>query len=583
VNQRKPGGFTCTVTLRRKNPKTNEVESVVLRPPLSSESPVRIEKETAGEAKHYAAVRPRLVLCNISPLLNGFCISVLLRSTLCLEQVPSAFSAETFIATELLLQFSNMLRLHMALPPPARDYWAALEIEKKKTSEKNAWMWAADPFTAASSAAQAVPSNGVNSPASLSRASTPGPAGPSKPLPSVRAWREAPTVRMSPVLRDLVESTIRTMAARFPSALQDFDSGNSDAQAFDNDPFMKHFVALGFRRGYVESALANIPLSARSNESLLQQLLVYTPEDDLPEMYKSRRPADADVRFETTLDVAERWMVDRICKEAGYPRDVVEDIVRSKQVGTNQGKALDLLGQRLIGETAENDQGEIETGIEERRSDETIALQALYDDRFIRHSETDFAIRISIDDRHVKDDVSLRVFFHDGSNYPSASTTPTLPTLFVSSETLPAYIRLHLTYLVLRHARDELADILETGQGGVVAELVEYLSTVLPSVVDHPPDARAVISRLYDTSAPISNAPAEASSSSSQRALLTRQPHRSSTRKTPSASNEELRRTFNKLQETSGYQAMLQARKNLPAWKLRNQLVDLIQSNRVVM
>jgi ATP-dependent RNA helicase DHX57 len=392
---------------------------------------------------------------------------------------------------------------------------------------------------------------------------------------------------MSPALRDLVESIIRTMAARFPSAISSFDG--TEMSDDEGGPLLQHFLGLGFRRGYVESAFASTAPQARSKESLLQHLLVHVPEDDLPDVYRDRKPADADVRFETTLDVAERWMVDRICKEAGYPRDIVQRVV--KDVGNNQGRVLDRLGRLLIGETEESGgQGEeeTETGIEERRADEEIALQALYDERFVWHSETCFDILVvPSGDTHVKDTVSLRAFFHPDSTYPfasSSSTLPSLPTVFVISDTLPAYIRLHLTSLVLRYARSDLADLLESGQGGVVAELVEYLSAVYPDIVDHPPDSRQVFSSLYGL--PSSTAKSPGASSPSQNKKLTRggrRPHRPNARVATSAEHEELKRAFEKLELASGYQAMLEKRKSLPAWTLRDQLVHLIQQNRVVM
>jgi len=77
--------WTASVILRRKQPKTGETETVHMRPPAGPGG-VSVEKPTAMEAKHFAAVYA-------------------------------------------LFRFSNNLRLNLQLPPQTRGEWPAATSE----------------------------------------------------------------------------------------------------------------------------------------------------------------------------------------------------------------------------------------------------------------------------------------------------------------------------------------------------------------------------------------------------------------------------------------------------------------------
>ena len=155
-----------------------------------------------------------------------------------------------------------------------------------------------------------------------------------------------------------------------------------------------------------------------------------------------------------------------------------------------------------------------------------------------------------------------------------------MPTCFVRSTTLPPYICLHLTALLHEHMRsDAMADVVLSGGGGVVSELVEHVAAIWRGAVDHPPDPSAVeanLRRRSEVAVPLVNGKAASSASPRPRASFVPRPLRNN-----ASVNKMLADQLRSSASSPAHRAMLEVRRKLPAWAMRDELVDLIASNRV--
>lgn len=465
--------------------------------------------------------------------------------------------------------------------------------------------------------------------ASTSRSSTPlhAPANTSHSARTDKHWSEAPEVRMPTALRDLVEETIRSMMHRFPSTSLAIDeSGFSDLSIAspstpEDDSILQELTTLGFRKGHTLNALSYVHSARNSGRSdpllrsisslplrvaVLEYLHLHTPEEDLPPSFRTSRPADATARIATNKDseaLANSWKAEALARETGMPIGIVEKAMRESE--GEEGVAVDLMVRRLMGWSEGEEEilsdvsyldglvmsraeGAQDTELVERRNDELAALEGIFGET-CRRTDKGIEILVSSNRRRrqdsTADQVILRVLFHPASLYPTPSSeteSPNLPTFYVYSSTLPAYIRLHLTALIasqLTNKDSSWMDLAKGGYGGLVCEMANHLQEVFQEAIENPPDSREVLSKLLGSRI----APTlESNAGTKQKKDLKPKfrPFRPSI--TPQA-QEMLRQKLEDNSKKPGYGAMLGVRMKLPAWSMREEIVELIKSNRVVI
>ncbi|GAA5824016.1 hypothetical protein JCM3770_004992 [Rhodotorula araucariae] len=613
-----PGTWTASVTLRRKHPKKpGEIETVYMRPPPPP-SQIAVEKPNAMEAKHWAAVYALFRFSN-NMRLN--------------MQLPPA-TRDYWAALE---------KEKAASTPNKQWLWSITPFETAAAAPPPP---AAAPASAtpSSGVSSGRPSRSGSPLVNLASASS-STAGPSSraptPAPLPKSWSEAPEVRMPTALRDLVERTIRDALPDLEesdAALAEHDdhadAGSGDGAA--TPPVRSaaevalegEFVALGFRRGHVLRALAYVRsgtgAAAPARNDVLAHLHLLVPESDLPAAFRDARPADATIRNATARDAGELgriWQAERIARELGTPVDWVRtemDAARAASAGEVadeelEGMVVDVLARRLMdvpldAEDDERDKlgeealrvswattagpsslsAEEKDELRQRRDDELLGLEGLFGARFRRTKD---GIEIAIP--HKGDRVSLRVLFHPASLYPSTHVPPdpvALPSFFIASPTLPPYIRLHLHTLLATQFRPSVAqdgaawlELAEAGYGGVVGEMVSFLEARVGAAVDNPPDAREVMDRLVP---PALRIQAPRPGEVGMRVTRAQQAQRRGAPRRLRASPEQqaaLKRAFEELARSDGYQRMLDVRKKLPAWSMREKIVELIRNQRVVI
>lgn len=409
------------------------------------------------------------------------------------------------------------------------------------------------------------------------------------------------------------------MMQRFPSAVleatRDMSATASTAAsgvstpALDVDSLKTQLITLQFRPAHINSCLSALSAaharlhssSSSTNDPLvlslsilspleaaIEWLLLHLPEDDLPPRY---RPSASSADFITGASVKEGgknalvigWLADKLVKQAGFPRKAVDQVLESE---IRESAALDKLGRRLCGWTDQEGDGlewaGDEVAEEDRRiarEEEVLAVEAVLGERFEQISPTEFSVTIG----EGGDTIVLHVLFDEHSPYPSPSFPSSPPSFYLSSPTLPAYMRLHLHRSMLSQFRDpersDLTSVLESGNGGAILSMIEHLETTLPDVIASPPDVGEVTKYLIPKVEDV--LPEVAQRQQQRNGTRRRGPAK---RRIPTAADEERVRKIQKdMQGHRGWESMLADRRKLPAWAEKDRINTDLASNRVLV
>lgn len=334
-------------------------------------------------------------------------------------------------------------------------------------------------------------------------------------------------------------------------------------------------------------------------EAAIEWLLLHVPEDDLPGRY---RPSSSSADFITGANpktggkdaLVKGWLTDKLVKQAGFPRKAVEKLL---EVEERESVALDILGRRLCGwESGEDGWGAEEYGDgwtgdekerEERqqhREEEIMALQAVLGERYEETSAISFTVHIGQEITGGNDALTLHIIFDEASPYPSASYPTHAPAFYLTSDTLPAYIRLHLHSQLLRQFRDperhDLRSVLESGWGGAVLSMVEYLETTLVEVLENPPDVGEVTKYLVPK---VEEVVPRAEKDKQQKKKQRSQRERGERRAPTKEDEERVKRKWQEMLDHPEYEKMMCDRMSLPAWKEKDNITGALKDSRVLV
>lgn len=170
------------------------------------------------------------------------------------------------------------------------------------------------------------------------------------------------------------------------------------------------------------------------------------------------------------------------------------------------------------------------------------------------------------------------------SPYPSASHPSTPPPFYLTSTTLPSYIRLHLHAILLRQFqepdREDLRGTLESGEGGVVFGMVEYLEGVWETVLEDPPSVGVVAQFLVPKLPPAAPRPARSNGAKPK----SKQVRTQRARRVPSADEQAAYKArTEEWQNSRPFQRVLEGRQSLPAWKQKDAFLQALETNRVLV
>ncbi|KAL4912272.1 P-loop containing nucleoside triphosphate hydrolase protein [Aspergillus aurantiobrunneus] len=497
------GGFVSSVILRRVDPKTRETLTL---PPLRL--PAGFKQPAALEARHYAA-------------------------------------------TYALFHVCNKTNLHMMLPPDYKKLWKE-DFEKLKAAELkkgDGWLYEADPFLAKKEreiAAADLEKKQKEREASQTKSSNgavcfgTGPSGQNK---GRNVWSSAPKVDLGNKVRREIETLVQEHTIWNPYSVK--------IPGSERKAVIEEFASLGFRRSHVEEA----SVACKDREEVLEWLLIYVPEDDLPSWCLPERYSVG-----VTLvsdDLARESKLKRLAS-AGYPLDLCARTLDGKQ-GDELAAAESLQRTLVHGNSSSHSTvSECEDGWAEEQE----MLEAIFGERYSAQSPKVCTIECeSLDGAGM---ICFR-FQRPSEHYPSS-----VPIISIQAENIPAYIRLSAIRQVVKFAE-------ETFLGEhMIYNIIDWLEAHLPEIIQDP-------GKLRDIST-ISAPPVTSSKSTFE--LPTRQCHKDVKKvdwSSGSSKSIALKESLEAKQATKSQQAMIQQRESLPAWNTQDAIIRAVNAHQVTI
>ncbi|TGO86734.1 hypothetical protein BPOR_0280g00030 [Botrytis porri] len=489
---------------------------------------------------------------------------------------PTALEARHFAATYGLFRVLNMRNIHMTLPPDYRDLWKGeFEVLKKEDiKEGKAWMYEADPFAALREREDAKAAmekkRNEQQKAREKAMNTPGSAGPGGAGLALRGngsngtnstgggsshnnihrgWTKVPKIEMGKRTRTKVESLVRKHAIWNPH-----DVVLSD---FQKHSIVKEFKTLDFRQSHIEEAVE----ICKDREETLEWLLIHVPEDDLPR-WALPEGYVAGISMASS-DLKREGAIKRLA-EAGYSIELCKQIY---YIHNDEGKASEALQHILLssGRDVESipsedswDTENAKESSEEIWEEEMTGLQSVFGENYSRPSKDVCRIKIKPSNRGTNLPVEPIIQFRRSSQYPQ-----NVPVISVHVQ-LPAYIRLSIMKQALNHAMDSLL-----GEH-MLFFLIDWVEQHLYSIIERP-------GKLSDVSAAASIV-SEFQPVRRRRQNISRHP-----RAIKWIANIKSKDEWKSRQLNPKLESMIKGRRTLPAWEMKDIIVDTVNSHQVTI
>lgn len=462
--------------------------------------------------------------------------------------------ARHFAAAYALFRVCNMKNLHMMLPPTYRDLWKGEFTQLKKADEKDgkAWMYEADPFTAKreqdDAAAQRQKKAAEREKAKEKAKDTPGGpglhTGGSGGYKENRGWQQVPKVDMGNKVRRNIEDILRRRTNWNPHGVE--ISGK------ERNSLINQYTALGFRRSHVEEAASE----CKDGEEVLEWLLIYVPEDDLPS-WSLAEGYSAGVTLASS-DIARESQIKRLTA-AGYSTDLCTEVLQKK--GGDERLATEYLQNVLV-----HGDGDIQLGYGAGDSgswdEEQCTLEAIFGDKYKALNST--SCQIQGNEEQLRYPVTF-LFQKPSSSYPDVS-----PILSILAKDIPAYIRLSAVRQAIQHADESLI-----GEP-MVFGIIDWLEVNLPRILEKP-------GKLRDISITTMPQGDGGKIPSQQKPKRSRKPEKRIDWRPSTPQSIALRDAWKNKQSTPAQKKMMSARQSLPAWSMRDEIVHTINSHQITI
>ncbi|KAH0838102.1 P-loop containing nucleoside triphosphate hydrolase protein [Lanmaoa asiatica] len=478
----------------------------------------------------------------------------------------------------VLYQFCNGMQLNRVLPPGPREYWSELAAQHKAAPEHQNWMYDADPFAAQkeveerqAKAAQKKEEKAADLQGDIRKSSS-----------SIsHEFTQVPEVRMSSTLRDLVEDTVKKgrLFLFFQSARPHFIILQANAE--DDAPAVTQQLRhLGFQPIQIQNAISYLsthtPLGSHLLSSLapleacIEYLLLHVAETDLPQrFFPSNNSSNPFVvsGHSGANNLKKRWIEDLAIKEAGFPAHTVKEYTADPNLAEDLVLLISALSRRLMGKnTGElfKANANVESsfrGIRDR-TDEVEALGA--------HFTDSCHIVMPLFSAPVQLHVVLP---------PDTCNDSSLPAVYVGSQSVPPYIRLHLLAGLLCAAERE--DFIEPDEGFLIAAMRVLEDHWAQIETNGPPDMSTIVGHLI-TPRVVPRAPDVPydgpNNNESRRAMRGKSRYLYDDQ-----SDEQVKQDFENIRQTRVYTEMLASRQRLPAFTAKDQFLNALDKHRVVV
>ncbi len=355
----------------------------------------------------------------------------------------------------------------------------------------------------------------------------------------------------------------------------------------DNVPvILQQLEGLGFRKTQARDAVtfltkpsllaSNLLRAASPLEACIEYLVLHIPEVDLPRRFlpenNSSNPFVTSIH-EGQEDIKKRWIEERAIKQAGWPAHIVRECTAEPRLLEEWALLVAALNRRLVGEpyldvTMQPDHGDVEERITE---DEIESMGATYAD------DQTFTLVMPL----FLAPVQLNFVIPPGYSYNRSSRPPPM---YITSTSVPAYVRLHL-----------LAKLLGAFEQGAIKESTESICVSAMEVLEEhwailedkgPPNIYGVLKHLVPSQEvqdpeviPTAGAPAKGSSKGSSRKAR----NKSSLAAQDLRSDTEVMREFDTMRQDVRYAKMYESRRRLPAFASKDDFLAMLKRSRVVV
>lgn len=335
-------------------------------------------------------------------------------------------------------------------------------------------------------------------------------------------------------------------------------------------------VLLGFTNAQVKKAVAFLaqPSQLTSNllnsltplEACIEYLVLHLPEVDLPARFLPSANSSNPFLVSSHTgadDLKKRWIEEKAGKEAGFPALVVKQCTTDRRLLDRWDLLIAALGQKLIG----NDWEQFFDGTKE-------TLFSIGDEDEISALGAEYVTPEQLDMPLFSAPIKLHILVSPNESYPETGYPP----FYITSSSIPSYIRLHLLAQLLRSVQLEGSDFVQPGEGGFCMAAMRVLEAEWAIIEDEgPPDISLVLQHLVP--APVQEDVVE------QKSVKKGQKNQrkgNGGRRDP-RSNEQVKEEFDSLCKTDAYIGMAKARERLPAFKAKQDFLQKLEQHRCVV
>ncbi|KAH3541721.1 hypothetical protein KXV64_003811 [Aspergillus fumigatus] len=465
---------------------------------------------------------------------------------------PTALEARHFAAAYALFRVCNMRNLHMMLPPTYKKLWKEdfTDLKNADTKEGKGWMYEADPFLAKqereTAAAEQEKKRKEREKAQAKEKETVvdlgvGSSGENR---GKRIWSQAPKVDLGNRIRRELEELLRQHTIWNPYNIQISEA--------ERKAIVEEFLGLGFRRSHVEEATA----ACRDREEVLEWLLVYVPEDDLPRWCLPERYT-AGVTLASD-DLGREAKIKRLAS-FGYSADLCAQTLDNKR--GDELAAAEFLQRTLVhGENHSLDS--LSVGDEDSWVEEQDTLEAIFGERYKRLSSK--VCEIKSEAPNIPGSLSFR-FQKPSAGYPSS-----VPVIAIQGTGIPAYIRLSAIRQAVQFAEENFL-----GES-MIFNIMDWLETHLPRIIENPGKLRDISTVTGSSSSAVGSFPR----------LPVRQSRKQSRKidwNPDSPLGVSIREAWKARQSTTAQQEMTRKRESLPAWKIQDAIIQAVNTHQVTI
>ena len=486
-----------------------------------------------------------------------------------LAMKPTALEARHFAATYAIFRVNSMQNIHMTLPPDYRGLWKGdfAELKKEDVKEGRSWMYESDPFSALKereeAKALAEKRRKQRDQAREAAASNPAPGGVGLSLrnnisagsgPGVhnlqRGWARVPKIEMGKRTRAAIEDLIRKHAV--------WNLHDVKMSGFQKHSIINEFKNLEFRESHIEEAVEE----CKDREETLEWLLIHVPEDDLP---RWALPEGYVAGISMASSNLKREGAIKRLAEAGYSQDLAKQVF---DISNDEGTAASALQHILLssGQGAPVPEAEDSWDTEDSKEssasiweEELTSVHAVFGDRYSRPSKDICRVVIKAANRGRNAPVEFPIIqFRRSSEYPQK-----VPIISIHAA-LPSYIRLSMVKQALNHAADNLI-----GEQ-MLFFLIDWMEQNFYGIIERPGKLREISAAASTVS--------EIQPVRRKRKVISRHP-----RPINWTLNSQSKDAWTRRQVDPKLQTKIQARKTLPAWDMKEIIIDMVNSHQVTI